>query len=64
MIAEMIKQNTNLISLNVENNNLDSECACVLAESLQYNNKLKILNLRKNKLGDTGIIELLKPLIK
>lgn len=64
MLAYMIQQNPPLVTLNVSNNNLDAECAIILAESLKFNDRLKILNLEKNKLGDKGILELLKPLIK
>ena len=64
MLAHMIQQNPPLVTLNVSNNNLDAECAIILAESLKFNDRLKILNLEKNKLGDKGILELLKPLIK
>lgn len=64
MLAHMIQQNPPLVTLNVSNNNLDADCATLLAESLKFNDRLKILNLDKNKLGDKGILELLKPLIK
>ena len=64
MLAHMIQQNPPLVTLNVSNNNLDADCAILLAESLKFNDRLKILNLDKNKLGDKGIMELLKPLIK
>lgn len=60
----MIRQNPPLVTLNISNNNLDSDCALLLAESLQYNDRIKVLNVSKNKLGDLGIETLLKPLIK
>jgi len=40
MLAHMIKQNPPLVTLNVSNNNLDADCAIILAESLRYNDRL------------------------
>ena len=34
MLSKMIKQNPPLVTLNISNNNLESDCAVMLAESL------------------------------
>lgn len=64
MIANMIKLNPPLKTLNLEMNILDAECAKMIADALKFNTNLSILNISKNKLSDLGVMILLRPLIK
>jgi Ran GTPase-activating protein (RanGAP) involved in mRNA processing and transport len=64
MIAAMIKSNPPLTTLNLEVNNLNPECAQLIAVALLSNTSLKLLNLSNNKLGDHGVTWILQSLIK
>lgn len=64
MIADMIKMNTLLKTLNLTNNKLDHTCAHLIGEALVFNDKLLKLDISQNEMGDLGILKLLKPLIK
>lgn len=48
LLADMIKQNPALRSLNLSQNKLDFECAEVLGDALQYNDQLMKLDLSCN----------------
>lgn len=64
MIADLIKRNTPLRKLNLSTNQLDADCAALIANSLIYNNNLQLLDVSKNMLGDYGVFLLLTPLIR
>lgn len=64
MLADMIKMNPPLTTLNLEINNLDAQCGKLIADALQSNDNLQILNVSKNLLSDLGINYLLQSLVK
>lgn len=47
-IAEILKKNTTLLALNLGNCNLDNACSAGLAEALEYNKTLIMLELQGN----------------
>ena len=55
MLAAMIELDPPLRTLNLETNNLDANCAKLIAEALGKNTNLLSLNLARNKLSDLGI---------
>ena len=64
MIADLIKRNTPLRKLNLSMNQLDADCASLIANSLIYNQNLKLLDMSKNLLGDLGVYLLLTPIVR
>lgn len=64
MLCEMISKNTPLRTLNLSQNELDADCAALLANALVYNSNLRVLNVRDNRLGDLGVNLLVAPLIR
>lgn len=60
----MIEDNPALKSLNLSHNKIDHECAILLGEALTKNDRLLKLDLSGNELGDLGVLNLLRPLIK
>jgi Leucine Rich repeat len=57
-LAEALKQNTTVHSLNLEGSVIGNEGAKELAETLKLNSTLKSLNLRHNSIGENGAIML------
>jgi Ran GTPase-activating protein (RanGAP) involved in mRNA processing and transport len=55
MLADMINKNTPLKTLNLSQNELDADCAALIANALIYNSNLTVLNLKDNRLGDLGV---------
>ena len=47
-LAEAIKRNRVLISLNLNSTDLDSECSALLADAMQYNSTLISLDIEGN----------------
>jgi hypothetical protein len=45
MLASMIKINSPLKTLNLENNNLDADCGILFANVLKSNSNLQVLNI-------------------
>jgi Ran GTPase-activating protein (RanGAP) involved in mRNA processing and transport len=64
MIADLIKKNTPLRKLNLSTNQLDADCAALIANSLIYNKNLQLLDVSHNLLGDFGVYLLLTPLVR
>lgn len=64
MISDLVKRDTPLRKLNLSTNQLDADCAAVLADSLIYNTNLQLLDVSKNLLGDFGVFLLLTPLVR
>jgi len=64
MLADMLSKNTPLRTLNLSQNELDSDCAALIANALVYNNSLNVLDLKSNRMGDFGVQHLLTPLIR
>ena len=64
MISDLIKRNTPLRKLNLSTNQLDPDCATLIANSLIYNSNLQLLDVSKNLLGDLGAFIILTPLIR
>ena len=64
MIAGLLKRNTPLRKLNLSTNQLDADCAALIANSLIYNGNLQFLDISQNVLGDLGAYLLLSPLIR
>ena len=64
MIAQLVRLNTPLRKLNLRMNQLDADCAAVIANALIYNKNLQLLDVSKNMLGDLGVYLLLTPLIR
>jgi len=62
-IAYVLQKNTPLKTLNLSDNVVDAKAAKILANALGYNSHLKELDLRDNKLGDSGIAVLIEPFI-
>ena len=60
MLAAMIKINPPLRIMNLEQNNLDTQCAKLIGDALLSNSNLQVLNISKNKLSDLGINFLLQ----
>ena len=64
MIADLIKKDTPLRKLNLSSNQLDADCAALIANSLIYNKTLRLLDVSRNLLGDLGVYLLLTPLVR
>lgn len=64
MISDLIKRDTPLRKLNLSQNQLDADCATLIANALIYNKNLMYLDLSKNLLGDLGVYMVLTPLIR
>ncbi len=64
MLAAMIKIDPPLRTLNLEQNNLDAQCAKLIGKALKENTNLQVLNVSKNALSDLGINFLLQSQIK
>ena len=64
MISDLIKRDTPLRKLNLSANQLDADCAALIANSLIYNKNLRLLDISKNILGDFGVYLLLTPIIR
>jgi Ran GTPase-activating protein (RanGAP) involved in mRNA processing and transport len=63
LIASMINKNTPLKILNLSRNSFDFESAAIIGDSLLSNSNLKSLDMSYNRMGDTGIRNLLYPLL-
>lgn len=63
-IAQVIRQNIGLKVLNLSNNQLCPKCADLISNSLISNTNLLEMNLRKNRIGDTGIASIILPIAK
>lgn len=63
LIANMICKNTPLKILNLKKNSFDYKSAAIIGDALLSNNNLKSLDMSFNRLGDTGIRNLLYPLM-
>ena len=50
--------------LNLSANQLDADCAALIANALIYNTNLQLLDVSKNLLGDLGVYLLLTPLVR
>jgi hypothetical protein len=59
----MISKNTPLKILNLSKNSFDYESAAIIGDSLLNNSNLKSLDMSYNRMGDTGIRNLLYPLL-
>lgn len=64
MLADMISKNTPLKTLNLSQNDLDANCAALIANALVYNSNITVINVRDNRLGDLGVQLLIAPLIR
>lgn len=64
MVADMLSLNPLLLTLNLANNRLDHHCAVLIGRALTCNDHLLRLDLSGNVLGDLGVLQLLKPLIR
>mgnify|MGYP006102743675 CR=1 FL=1 len=62
-IAYVLQKNTPLKTLNLSDNVVDAKAAKILANALGHNSHLRELDLRDNKLGDSGIAVLIEPFI-
>ena len=62
-IAYVLQRNTPLKTLNLSDNVVDAKAAKILANALGYNSHLREIDLRNNKLGDSGIAVLVEPFI-
>lgn len=62
-IAQVVRKNTPLQTLNLSNNVMDAKAAVILADSLRSNSHLRELDLRNNKLKDAGIAIIIEPFI-
>ncbi len=63
-IFELLKKNTILEKLYLDNNQFNTECATYIGKGLAKNETLKILTLNGNPLESSGCYALLRPLIK
>ena len=54
ILAEILKRNTHLTSLNLSHNMIDDAGALVLSEMLRINTSLERLQLEDNSIGDIG----------
>jgi Ran GTPase-activating protein (RanGAP) involved in mRNA processing and transport len=59
-IAYVIAKNIQLKALNLNDNVIDAKATLVLAKALKTNSNLQELDLRKNKLKNAGIAELMQ----
>ena len=64
MIADLIKRDTPLKKLNLSMNQLDADCAALIANALIYNQNLQVLDVSQNLLGDLGCYLLLAPIVR
>lgn len=63
-IFELLKKNTTLEELILDNNQFNTECATYIGKGLAKNNTLKVLKLSGNPLESSGCYAVLRPLIK
>ena len=63
-LATALKRNKSLISLDLTSNGLCSEEAEILAKGLEANTTLKVLNISKNQVGNSGAKSILQSLRK
>lgn len=56
VIAEVLRDNSFLVSLDLVNNKIESEGACKIADALMHNTSLVELNILQNKIGNVGIV--------
>jgi len=61
-LAEALKHNTSLTTLDLRGNRIGDEGAAMLAEAVQHNTSLTTLNLAGNRIGDEGAATLAKAL--
>ena len=63
-IFEILRKNSTLEKLHLDNNQLNTECATYIGKGLAKNETLKILTLNGNPLESSGCYAVLRPLIK
>ena len=57
-LAEILKQNTTLEQLAIQNHNIADKGAIALAEAIKQNTTVRFINLSHNKIGEEGIVAL------
>ncbi|MCE3254583.1 MAG: protein NLRC3-like [Rickettsiaceae bacterium] len=62
ILAEALKTNNSLYTLNLDSNNIDDKTAAIIAKSLEENTTLLSLSLTNNNIKDEGAIALAKML--
>jgi Ran GTPase-activating protein (RanGAP) involved in mRNA processing and transport len=55
IIADALKRNHSLISLNLDNNGLTKESAKLLADVIKETKSIQTLHLENNKFGTEGV---------
>ncbi len=63
-IFELLRKNTTLEKLHLDNNQFNTECATYIGKGLAKNETLKILTLNGNPLESSGCYAVLRPLMK
>jgi Ran GTPase-activating protein (RanGAP) involved in mRNA processing and transport len=63
-IFELLRKNSTLEKLHLDNNQFNTECATYIGKGLAKNETLKILTLNGNPLESSGCYAVLRPLIK
>ena len=57
-LAEILKQNTTLEQLAIQNHNIGDKGAVALAEAIKHNTTVRLIDLSHNKIGEEGIVAL------
>ena len=55
-LAEILKQNTTLEPLAIQDHNIGDKGAIALAEGLKHNTTVRLIDLSHNKIGEVGIV--------
>ncbi|CAF3413740.1 unnamed protein product, partial [Rotaria sp. Silwood2] len=63
-IFELLKKNTTLEKLHLDNNQFNTECATYIGKGLAKNETLKIITLHGNPLESSGCYAIIRPLMK
>jgi len=63
-LFELLRKNSTLEKLYLDNNQFNTECATYIGKGLAKNETLKLLTLNGNPLESSGCYAILRPLIK
>ena len=59
-LAEILKQNTTLEQLAIQDHNIGDKGAIALAEAIKHNTTVRLIDLSHNKIGEEGIVALVE----
>ena len=59
-LAEILKQNTTLEQLAIQNHSIGDKGAVALAEAIKHNTTVRLIDLSHNKIGEEGIVALVE----